>query len=517
VSDLDSGQQPPDLRGAAITGLRWSSVGRIAAETAAFGSSIALARLIPPAEFGRAAVALGLAGIAPVLASQGFGAPLIHLKQLERRVPEAALLLSTLAGLVLTIATVFVLAPFVAAPIFGERIATLIQLAAPIFAFSAAGTVPNALLQRALAFARLAQIEIVALLAGMVASLLLAGAADLGAEALVVGANVTTFVATVYTFIVAPSVRPRWRRGALRGVTRFGSAAALSSLAHAIFKSIDYLILAARLPARDVGLYWRAYQLGVEYQGKITRIMLRLAFPLYARATDIDQMRRMRRRIVRMDTVIVFPLLATLFVTAPEIIPALFGDQWEEAVAPTQILALAGMAVAAGTGTGPLMLALGKPEALLVFDLIVLAGYAGLVFWVSQYGLVAMCVAVALFQLGVLAAQYSILERRYLGVPLRTTWAAIVPATVAAGSAVLVALPVERFLRGDAPALVVAGVAAIVLTAGYAGVLRVAFRPLWDETIYVVLAVARPSRAQHAITASQAHTSAPPPASGVSR
>jgi hypothetical protein len=41
----------------------------------------------------------------------------------------------------------------------------------------------------------------------------------------------------------------------------------------------DYLILAARLHPAQVGFYWRAFQLGVCYQDKISGIMLRTAFP----------------------------------------------------------------------------------------------------------------------------------------------------------------------------------------------------------------------------------------------
>jgi O-antigen/teichoic acid export membrane protein len=494
VSELEVGDPSANLRGAAISGLRWASMARLVAEIVAFGSSIILARLISPAEFGRAAVALSLAGIAPVLASQGFGAPLIQLKRLERRVAEGAFLLSALTGIGLGLVTVFALAPYVFAPIFGDRIATLVQQAAPIFVLAGVGTVPNALLQRALGFARLAQIEVAALLAGIVVSVLLAALAGLNAEAIVAGANATALVATIAAFVSAPRVRPRWHRGSLAGVTRFGSAAALSSLAYAMYKSVDYWILAARLPVRDVGLYWRGYQLGIEYQTKITRIMLRLAFPLYARSADLDQMRRMRRQIVRFDTVAVFPLLAVLVVVAPAIVPFLYGDGWDEAVVPTQILAVAGMAVAAGTGTGPLMLALGKPGALFFFDLLVLVGYASLIFWVADEGLVAVCIAAMLFQFVVLAGQYSILERRYLGVPLRVTWGAIVPASVATGVALLLGLPAARGLQGRAPDMLVAAVLAAMVLLAYAVTLRVAFRTTWSETLGTAGAVLRRPR-----------------------
>ena len=48
--------------------------------------------------------------------------------------------------------------------------------------------------------------------------------------------------------------------------------------------------------------------------------------------------------MVRLLTVVLFPLIAVLAITAPEVIPWMFGPQWSEAVVPTQILCGAGAA-----------------------------------------------------------------------------------------------------------------------------------------------------------------------------
>jgi hypothetical protein len=140
------------------------------------------------------------------------------------------------------------------------------------------------------------------------------------------------------------------------------------------------------------------------------------------------------------------------------------------------------------------MLALGKPGALFVFDLCVLVGYAGVILWASDRGLETVCIAVMLFQFAILAAQYSILERRYLGVPLRVTWGAIVPASVSTAVALLLALPAARVVEGQGPDMLVAGALAAVVLSAYAVTLRVGFHATWSETLGTASAVIRRPR-----------------------
>lgn len=64
----------------AIKGVRWVAISRFAYEIVAFGSNIALTRLVAPAEFGSAAVALVLPMLATILAFEGFGSALVQRK-----------------------------------------------------------------------------------------------------------------------------------------------------------------------------------------------------------------------------------------------------------------------------------------------------------------------------------------------------------------------------------------------------------------------------------------------------
>jgi lipopolysaccharide exporter len=470
---------PAELRAAALAGVRWFTVARLGVEIAAFSSSVVLARLIPPAEFGRAAVGLFVVVMAGVIPSQGLSVPLVQRREVGDRVLETAALTALLAGLVLG-AAVFLLAPVVVAPLLGSRIAELVRIASPAFLLAAFGAVPEALLSRRLNFKSLSIAELASVALGAATAVALA-VAGVDAEAIVLGAIVTVGVQAALFLAFAPRVVPRWHRGAFGELGRFGALAALSSYAYTAFRSVDYAILAARVRPAQVGYYWRAYQVAVDYQLKVSMIMLRIAFPLYARSGGLEQTRRLRIRIVRLHTVVVFPLLATLIAVAPKLVPLVFGESWQGAVEPTQILAVAGMAVAVGMGAGPLVMAAGAPGKLLAYNASCLAAYSTLVALTAPYGITTVCVAVALFQLAAVLAQVMVVERS-VGIPPREVGAALLPAGAGSLAALAVAYPLAAWLSTvDLPraAFVVAVGAAAALV--YGTLLRLAFPAAWAD------------------------------------
>lgn len=510
VGDAESGDSlgRSALREASLTGVRWSSGTRLMAEALSFGGSVVLAHLIAPAEFGLAAIALGIALIAPSITGASFGVPLVQMRVVDRAHLEAATVLSVATGVGLTLATIFVISPFVIEPIFGSRVAYLLQLASVTFALAGIGTVPNALLQRALRFRRLSEIEIASIVTGPATSISLAVTTNLSAEAIVLGGVATAAVGTLLTVISAPRVGFGWHRAPARDVGGIGVFAALTALVNALSTSVHYTILGARLPANDVGLFWRAYQLAVGYQTKVGSITMRIAFPLFSRSGSLDEMRHLRGRILQMQSIVIFPLLAMLILLAPELVPLLFGSAWEDAAFPTQVLAVAGAATIAASAGGPLAFAAGKGRRLFYFNLVQLIGFAAVVLWTSSYGIRVVAVAIAAYQVLLVAAQFVYLESRGVGIPLRETWEALVPATVASGASLAVAYPTVRLLLPDVGDTVLVLVGSAFLVGLYALVLRVVFPSSWFAVVRNLAAVARPGAGRaaaedHALVARQ--------------
>ena len=468
------------LHDATLVGVRWVSLARLVCEVVAFGSMVWLAHLVPPAEFGRAAVALIVNALAVVVAGGGFATPLVQRATVQRTHFESAQFATLAFGAVLTGFT-FAIAPVVCDPLFGEETRLLVQLMSPVFVIVSLGVVSQSILQRRLDFRRLSLIELASVTSGSLSSLAFA-ATGLDGEAIVLGALVAAATLSLLQQASTPLVLPRWHGTALREIVSFGLPSALSSLVMVVNRNIDYAILAAKLSPAQVGYYWRAFQFGVEHQRKVSGILMRIALPIYARAASAEHQREIRTRIVRAQTSVVFPLLATFIAVAPALIPWLLGERWEPAVVPAQILAVAGMAASVGTGLGPLMLAAGRPRELLAYNLASATAFGVTVFVVAPLGLRAVSAAAAAFYaLQLLAAHWLLLDR-LLGIPVRQVVADVAPAGIASAGLLAVALPLARSLdTAGLPLLVQLAATGTAGGAAYLLLLRLFFRSAWSD------------------------------------
>jgi O-antigen/teichoic acid export membrane protein len=475
----------PELRRAALSGARWTAAERFAAESAAFASAIVLARLIPPAEFGRAAVALIVVALAAVLGTAGLTAPIVQRRELEREHLASAGFLGLALGS-LGVAATAVFAVTAAPAVFGERTAELLLLVSPAWLLVGAGSTAQASLQRALRFRAQAGIEAIAVLASIGVSLGCA-AAGLDGEALVLGAITLPGTIAVLSIATASPPVPLPTRDGVRDVWRAAVPVAGSSLAYLGYRNVDYAILGAQASAAQVGFYWRAYQLGVGYQSKISRVLLRVSFPIYSRAASTEQLREIRMRIVRAHATVLVPLLATFVGVAPVLVPWVFGATWEPTVVPAQIIAVAGMADAVVTGVGPLLVAVGRAHLLVRWNLALLAAYAVLIALLAPHGVRAVAIGVAAFGVaGVLAVQV-VLLRPAVGLSLADLWTDV-RAGVGTGLVVLgIVVALRRALvpLGLPDALLLAALGLAAATA-YVLVLRFAFGSAWRDLTSIV-------------------------------
>ena len=478
----------PDLGEAAIRGARSIGMARVVVESTLVLSSVALARLLTPVEFGHAAVALAVVALAAVVGPAGLTAGVVQREHLYPRHAAAAAFLACATGVLLLLATE-ILAVTAGQALFGSETARLLELAAPAWLFVALGSVPQSLLLRELRFGRVAFVEGLGSVAGATTAVTMA-AFGLGPEALVVGALTTLGVVAALSALSVGFVVPGLRSGALGEVGRFAAPVAFSSLVYSVFRNVDYVILSGRMPPQDVGLYWRAYQLGVDYQSKISQVMLRVSFPVYSRTTSLDDLRARRTRIVRLHAAVIIPLLASFIALAPVVVPWLFGAAWAPAVPPAQIMAVAGMAYAVATGTGPLMIAIGKPGALVRWSLCELGAYAALIWVLSAHGLIAISIGVSAFAVASLLAIQLFLLKPYVGIPVGQLVGDVLPGLTAAVAVLATAVPLRLLLADAMPTVLVILVVAAVCAAAAAAALRL-FPATWSDVWTVAGGVGR--------------------------
>lgn len=463
-----------ELIGAAAGGLRWIAYSRAAIEILLLAGMVVLARLVPPAAFGAFAIVVIVHELAVSLPMEGVGSAIVQRRSINRAHLEGGMLMTLAAGLPM-MALTLAAAALVVRPLFGGEVATLIAVTSPYFLIGAVYALPMTVLRRNLDFRGLSIVEL-SLNASRVAISLALAIAGLDATALVLGSLGGILVALALALRFAPVPGPRWRPREMRELLPYGGPAALATFSWAGFRNGDYAIVGATLGAAQAGIYWRAYQLAVEYQRKISVAMIQVAFPVLARTRGREELLALRRRMVHLVTAAVFPLLACIALLAPTVIPWLFGPAWEPAVVPTQILTVGGIAALMTDACGSALMALGRARALLGYGVAHFLAYTTAVVLVAPYGLVAVAGAAAVVHAFFMWVAYAFLLRGVAASPLRTLGRDLLPA--GASCAGLIALGVPASLAAQGAGLPVAAHIAAVLAcaaAGYLAVLRAGF------------------------------------------
>jgi O-antigen/teichoic acid export membrane protein len=483
MSDARSAAQ---LTAATTDGVRWISLARVASEILLLGSMVVLAHLIAPADFGRFAVAVIVQELAMGIPTEGVGSALVQRDAVRREHLQAGVFL-TLAFAAVLAGVTLVLCALIVGPVLGDGTAELVRLSTPMFLLASLGTVPMALLRRRLDFRRLSVIEMVSGAVRALVAVALAALAGLDGSALVLGALAGTAFATALAFAAAPAPLPRLRRQAVRDIAGYGLPASLASISWVGFRNGDYAVISARLGATSAGIYWRAFQLAVEYQRKISVVMYQVAFPVLSRSDSPEEMFALRGRMVRLLTVALFPLIAGLAITAPQIIPWMFGPQWTEAVVPTQILCAAGAATLVIDAVGTTLMATGRPRALLAYGVGHFVVYVSAVVVVAHLGLVAVATAAVVVHTAFLVVAYLMLIPGSPAAALRCFWADIAPASVSCAALVAVATPVGWAVStAVVPGVVVVAAVTLVAAPAYLLTLRVGFRGAWGDLAKLV-------------------------------
>jgi O-antigen/teichoic acid export membrane protein len=463
-----------DLNAATADGIRWVMLARIATEILLLVSLVVLARLIPPAAFGHFAIAIIVQELAVGIPTEGVGSALVQRETVTRAHLQAGAFLTLVIAALLTALTL-VASYVIVAPVFGEATASLVRLATPLFLIAAAATVPVALLRRRLDFRTLSIIDIGGALIRSVGSVLLAALAGLDGPALVLGGLGAAAFSLVVAYAVAPAPLPRLHRDAARDIGSYGIPASLASISWVGFRNGDYAIIGARLGAVQAGFYWRAFQLAVEYQRKISIVMYQVAFPVLSRSADEAELFALRGRMVRLLSAVLLPLIAGLAITAPDVIPYVFGEQWSDAVVPTQVLCAAGAVTLLIDAVGTTLMANGRPRSLLLYGVAHFVTYMLAVLVVAHLGIVAVACAAAVVHGVFLVVAYMMLTRSGVAAGLRCLWSDVGAAVIGCAAVLATGIPVHWVVSSTGvPGIVNLMSVALVATPVYLAVLRLA-------------------------------------------
>lgn len=452
----------------------WQGIAQVAGKGVVLGTTVVLARLLAPEEFGLVTLSLILVTYAEAFADAGVAQALVYLPR-TRAMLRAALASSAVAGVVL------MLAAMAAAPLLAElfsrpEVTPLGRLLAVSLLAASLAALPESLLRRELQFRRLTVATICRVMVTGAVSITLA-LAGLGAWALAWGTVAGSAVYALTAWLLLPD-RPDaaiWRttRDEFRRVLGYGIPVAGSSLLSRLIFNVDYLIIGSVLGATALGYYTLAFRIPELLIINVFFVLSAVAFPMFSRLQgDPARMRSAYLFSVRVYSLYGLCAGVGLAIIAPLVVPVVFGARWEDAIAPLVPLALYAACRSIGVGTNEVYKALGRPGLALSLSVLRLAVLVpALIVGALHWGVVGVAWAQVVASLA-LALIMQARAAQVLSLPFRDVGRALIPGLLAAGAVLVVGLPLSWLPLPTALDLVLVVAGAIVAAAAVLGLVQ---------------------------------------------
>ncbi len=335
------GDDSENLRGRAVSGAKWATVQKWYAKLAGLLTTLVLARLLVPADFGLVALAIAFVSVATVLIEAGFAPSLVQAKEVSRLTASTAFWVSILLSLVL-VGVVQALAHPIALGLHQPGLEPLLRVLSILMPISALSSVQVALLNRQLKMKSLALRQVLSVTAGAVLGVL-GALLGWGAWALV-AQNLAAAVVGVVTLWAATTWRPQFAfsKSDAKGLVRRGGAILGTNLIHQLRDRGDEFLIGGILGAELLG-YWTVGTRLVKFAIDLFySVVSAITFPVLSRVRD-DRARFARgvQTGITLNLFLVLPTLAGLSVATPLLVPLIFGGQWVPAVPAAQIYSVA--------------------------------------------------------------------------------------------------------------------------------------------------------------------------------
>jgi len=348
----------------------WTGGGQVVRQGIQVGTSVALARLLVPDDFGLLGMALVFTGFAQLFLDFGIGMAIIQARELPPKALSSCFWINF--GITLTTVAVLILtSPLIAEFYSRPDLTVVIIVLALSLMISGSGVVSSAILSRGMQFDKVAKAQVLGTVAGSGVAVLCAwqgfGVWSLVAQQMA-GFSAVTYLLMRYARWY-PQLEFSW--GSIRGMIAFGAGVFGTSLLNFANRNADTMLIGRVLGSGALGYYSLAYQLMLYPLGQVSGVIVRVLFPTLTRLQgDMDRFRSAYLKAVAAIALITFPMMAGLYAVSSDFVLVVFGEKWLPMLPVLQILCWVGMMQSIGTTVGLIYLSLGQVKTLLRINLI---------------------------------------------------------------------------------------------------------------------------------------------------
>ncbi|MGP5600677.1 MOP flippase family protein [Glutamicibacter arilaitensis] len=384
-----------NVRRKTVQGSAWIAASTLLLAGAQFAQLIFLARILGPADYGVVAILVTVLGFFEMLMVSGISNAIIQRTNVTQKELNSLHWLNTFLGIVLGL-SIFFAAPLIADYFNSPSAQTPIMLLSLASIVNSQSHVSRASLEKELCFKPVALIEFVA---GVFSTtLVVLGAMNYGINGVGCG-MVTGFIVRSFLFFFAAkpivALRFHFSFNETRRFLSFGVFQLLNSVVGYIDGNMANLVIGRSLNSRSLGGYNVSFNLSVTIPSKINPIVTRVMFPAFSRVNhDIERFSGVSLKLITFTGLVNTPVLLAMWITAPILVPFVFGSQWTWVYPIVQIMSLGSLARSMGNPMGVIIMARDRQRLGLIVNVVKsIVSAAVLIYCVHEWQLIGASMA----------------------------------------------------------------------------------------------------------------------------
>jgi O-antigen/teichoic acid export membrane protein len=328
-STNNSANEHEALVSQAAKSFKWSMLYNAAPRLVTPFSTMILAALLTPADFGLVAISTLVIALANILVDLGFGKAVVQNKE---NVDEFASI-SMWFSLVMSIgiySLIWVASPWVSELYHNLKVINVVRVSALSLPLTALTVIPKALLRRNMQFNRLFWANSSYLVIQAIASVILA-LVGLGAWSMIWGQLIGLFISSVIVWATV-TWRPKlvWNWSIAKIQLKFSLWIMFSSFQAWLFQYADNAIAGMLLGVSAMGVYTLGFNIAIIIPSFIVAALNDVAYPAFCKLQgDVTEVGKSLVNLQRITGAILFPIVFGISAIASPTVKLLYGDKWQ--------------------------------------------------------------------------------------------------------------------------------------------------------------------------------------------
>jgi len=329
-----------NLRNSVLGGFFWKFCERFLSQGITFVTSVILARMLAPEDYGTIALITVFTNLATVFINSGFSTALIQKKDADDR-DFSTMFFCSLTCSVFIYFILFLAAPLVADFYENPELTVIFRVFSLQIPLGVYQSIQNAYISRHMLFRKV--------FISSIFNAVISGAAGIGFAFAGVGVwslVIQYLVGTATNSIVLTYLIP-WRpklqfsKNSAKSMMRYGARILAADLSATFFAEIRSLIVGKVYSSADLAFYNKGLQIPQLITNNLQSVLLSVMFPAFANfSDDLTQVKMMTKRSLQILSYVLVPCMFGLAAVMEPLILLLFTEKWAATIPYGQILCI---------------------------------------------------------------------------------------------------------------------------------------------------------------------------------